>query len=393
MEKVYLPALREPVSLFVSDTHLFHQHNSALQYQGQMIEHVNPDRLFLMGDMIDYEYLMHLIQKAAKAHGNGQAIVLPDKFEDFLAELEIDAYETHLRFMDVVMAQVDKGAEVNFIPGNHDNIFDIFHGRKMNGIRVFDHMLERFGGIMTHLEHGDENDPACLANYEGLYSKGSRILDVGLRADHRLKRAFESVSPGSINYPFPITNSLKQIGKFFIASFRRNAALRALERGAAATITGHIHKADIRLITDLSTGRPMEMPGVMAPQFVEPQSRPKPSVKYMNTGDGLTHGTGLLYMGRNVPNFRSMDGWVILTRHDIEHSRTFDLKAENPYAEYRGETLSFLQDGWEAFRASVQLDRAWDHTGKRIRWYAENMAANEHGHLDEEEPPKWEHAV
>ncbi|MCB1680901.1 MAG: metallophosphoesterase [Rhodospirillales bacterium] len=394
MEKVFLPALREPVSLFVSDTHLFHQHNSALQYQGQMIEQVNPDRLFLIGDIIDYEYIMHIIQKRMKAGGNGQEVTLPANFEDFLEELDVPAYEAHLRFMDVVMAQIDRGTEVYFIPGNHDNTLDIFNGQTLNGIHVRDHMLERFGGIITHLEHGDENDPACLANYEGLYSKGSRILDAGLHIDHRLKRAFESVSPGSIHYPFPITNSLKHIGKFFIASFRRNAALRALERGAAATITGHIHKADIRMITDISTGRPMEMPGTVGAQFVgSPPSRPKINVKYMNTGDGLTHGTALLHMGREVPNLRSMDGWVILTRHDIQKSRTFDPAAENPHAEYRDETIDFLQKGWEAFIASTEFDKAWDHTGKRIRWYTENIAANSQTEHGEEEPPRWEHAV
>ncbi len=355
MENIFLPAHDEPVSVFVSDTHLFHKRNSALDIQGNIIEQSNADRIYLLGDIIDYEYLQDMLaEHMEQNHMDLQNI--PENFADVLKMIEFPEMENHLRFWDVIMAQIDAGAEVHYVTGNHDNNLDLLHGQSAHGIEFHDHMVEEFDGVKTHLEHGDENDPACLINYSGLYAKCGKVLDAGLVLDHKLKGAFDQFSSEDSRYNFPITNSLKRVGKFFISSFRENAVRRAKERGAEATVLGHIHKEDIGVMKDfhrIANDNPEGVPITLIDTD---------GFKYRNTGDGLTHGTALIYNGQT--NDYSDDGWHVLTRYNIEKNKTFDTSANNPYEQYRSQTMALLQDGWDAYLQTADLTQGWDHAGK-----------------------------
>lgn len=275
----------EPISLFISDTHLFHRRNAALDVQGLFIEQTPAHRLYLLGDIIDYEYIQDLLVDQMEIEGIGLQDI-PEDFEDVLSMLEFFDLETHLRFLDIIMAQVDNGTQTHYLTGNHDNNLDILHEQTRHGITFHDHIVEEFGGIPTHLEHGDENDPGALQNYNGLYATGGKILDAGLAADHALRGVFNRISPDNVHYPFPITNSLKTVGKAFISTFRENAIKRAKERGAQATVLGHIHKQEIRKMPRLDDENPEGVPIFLTDQD---------GFRYRNTGDGLTHGTALMY--------------------------------------------------------------------------------------------------
>ncbi len=381
-QDTFIPGPREPVSLFVSDTHLFHRHNSALDIQGRMIEQIDPDRLYLVGDILDYEYLHHI---AIAALEEGEDLLLPDTFEEFMEEYDVGDLEKHLRFLDLVMAKVNEGVEVHYVTGNHDNNLDYFHGETVEGVFFHDHMIEVFGDEVTHVEHGDENDPAALKNYQGLYSKGSKILDAGLATDHKLKKLFDSISPPDAHYPFPLTNGLKRVGKFFISAFRQNAATRAMDRGATATVTGHIHRADIRTLNVKNPPDPDETE-LTAAQVEEISERVRTvGFTYRNIGDGLTHGTSLVYEGNGMPRKQNINGWSILKQRDIVPSHTFDVTKENPYEQFRPRTMAFLQKAWESFLLCTDNDPVWDHAGTKVaEARAERYAA---AHQPERENP------
>ncbi len=346
MEDIFHPAGQEPVSLFVSDTHLFHKFNGALDIQGHIIDQSHADKLYLLGDIIDYQFLQDMLVEFMETEGLGEHEV-PERFSDLLDMLPFADPERHLRFWDMIMANIADGMEVHYITGNHDNNLDVLHDLTINGITFHDHMVETFDGVKTHLEHGDENDPAALINYAGLYARASKIMDLGLSIDHRAKQLFNRVVSDTRRYTFPLTNMLKRIGKFFIRTFRENAVQRAMERGAAAAVLGHIHRADIR---DMST--PEATVVVEENGFI-----------YRNTGDGLTHGTAIIYNGQKTS--RTPDGWDIVTRNHIESDNTFNPEYENPYAAYRPETLAFLQTCWETFLFTSDLKKEWDHNSSR----------------------------
>lgn len=352
MAKSFDTTQREQTSLFVSDTHLFHKRNGALDIQGLFIEQTDPDRLYLLGDIIDYEYIQDMLVDQMEIEGIGLQDI-PTDFEDVLSMVSFRDMEAHLRFIDIIMAKVDEGVEVHYITGNHDNNLDLLHRMNIMGVQFHDHMIEDFGGVPTHLEHGDENDPACLINYNGLYARCSGILDAGLVTDHKLKSIFDRFAPDDARYPFPITNTLKTLGKFFISTFRENAVRRAVERGAEACVLGHIHKQDIgtmKTVTRIDDGHPDNLPTILVNEE---------GFTYRNTGDGLTHGTAIMYNGET--DEYSDDGWHILTRHSLEPSKTFERGAPNPYEEYRARSLAFLQAGWVTFMRKADLSQGWDH--------------------------------
>lgn len=360
MENTTRPAGDAPVSLFVSDTHLFHKRNSALDIHGHVIEQTHADTLYLLGDIMDYEYLWDMMKNSLKKDGLTVEDV-PAKFEEAIERLDLPELENHLRFWDVIMARKAEGMKVHYVTGNHDNNLDIYHGQEKDGIAFHDHMIEEFGGEITHLEHGDDNDPGCLRNYDGLYATCSKALDALLFSEHKLKNLFDRVTPPEARYPFPVVNSAKSLAKFFISDFRETAASRGIERGASATVAGHIHKQDIATLShvfdiggeDQLKGSPMENMAPFRPTLVDT------AYTYRNTGDGLTHGTGLLY----DPNesHTALGGWRALDERDVTYTKTFDLTEENPYKAYRPETMAFLQKGWDALLQMPNLTKGWDH--------------------------------
>lgn len=345
------------VCLFLSDTHLFHKRNMALQIHGAMIEQSDADEIYLLGDIIDYEYLQELLEHSVSG-------ALPDTFEDAYNQIDMPELEAHLRFFDVLMAKIDQGAKVFYVTGNHDNNLDLLHGKTVNGIEFHDHMVREFGGVKTHLEHGDENDPAALINYSGLYAKCGKALSAGLVIDQAinksLKTLFNAFSSDEGPSIFPTTNVMKKIGKFFIGTFRENAVHRARERGAEATVLGHIHKQDIahmNEIHDISNDNQGGLPTILVENdgFI-----------YRNTGDGLTHGTALAYDGKD--DAYSHQGWHVLTRGSVDHTATFVADSENPYREkYRAKTMAFLEEGWKTFLATADPENGWDHAGKKVQ--------------------------
>ena len=346
MDSIFYPGGREPVSLFVSDTHLFHKFNGALDTQGHIIHQSRADRLYLLGDIIDFQFLQELFLKLMKAEGLTETEI-PTRFEEAVDMLPDADFEKHMRFWDMIMANIADGMEVHYITGNHDNNLDVLHGMTYNGITFHDHMVETFGDVKTHLEHGDENDPAALINYGGLYARACKVLDMGLVLDHRIKRLFNLIASETGQYAFPVTNALKKLGKFFIKSFRENAVRRAMERGASAAVLGHIHRADIR-----------DMKAPKATVIVEDNG-----FVYRNTGDGLTHGTAIIYNGQRTP--QTPDGWNIVTRRDIRPDNAFHPDYENPFANYRAHTLDFLQTCWDTFLFTTDMETKWDHNSHR----------------------------
>ncbi|MBI1300583.1 MAG: hypothetical protein GC137_02895 [Alphaproteobacteria bacterium] len=349
MKALFAAAGREPVSAFVSDTHLFHSLNGALDTQGHIIDQLNPDRLYLLGDIIDYEYLQDLLLEMIESEGF-DINDTPERFEDFIDLIPESGAERYLRFLDIIMTHKARGMKVFMTPGNHDNNLDMLNGQTVHGIEFDEYFLHSFGGVMTHLEHGDDNDPAALKNYSGLYARCSGILNFGLKIDTALSRGFNMLSGGK-RRAFPITNALKAIGKSFITTFRETAIKRAMERGARATVLGHIHKADISNI-QLTDHHPEADIYVKKNGFV-----------YRNTGDGLTHGTAIVYDGQRTGE--SPDGWRIVTRRDIQPDNSFDPAAPNPFAAYRHETLAFLQTCWETFLVTCDIRQKWEHNSAR----------------------------
>lgn len=335
--------------IFVSDLHLFHPLNGVSQYQASLVE-AGSDRIFLAGDVIDYERIIRDLKHAAKKEG--EDIDLENtSFANVIKKIGFPKIEAQLRYIDMLFSKAEEGTEVIYIPGNHDEPLAAFDGKTIEGIRFENNLIEQFGDKKFFIEHGHLNDPPEIKSRPYLYNIGSVILDIGMETDHRLNDWFnhasgkiEKFAPKvrdireQLENQFHISNSLKKIGKFYIQSYRETAAARAEANGADGVICGHIHNLEHKLI---------DRKGATAQSFdTAALFSSAPKMVYLNIGDGFNHGTALTYDEKT--------GFSHLTRRDIPLSKSFALDEENPYAAHRERTLEFLETCWEACKEYIK---------------------------------------
>ena len=301
---------------FASDTHLFHPRNGAATKHLQMLYSSDAQQLFLNGDTIDFlEIEAELKLKGLSADS------YPEKFSDVLAILKIRNAEMHLRVIDTLMWKADHGVRVVMISGNHDPGFDLLDGGTIHGIICSEQEVYEAGagGGRFLVEHGHRFDPAYLKKFSGLYGIGSMFLDMGLWTDHALTRLVPSLEDS-----FLVSNTLKRIGKGHVNGFIDRAMNKAKDARMDGIICGHIHKLDDRNILLNVFTRTVRNEGV----------------RYINCGDGLTHGTSVVH-GR--------DGrWQFMNAQDIPASAAAILGDVNPLQSYRARSHDFLQTAWAA---------------------------------------------
>ena len=359
MQQDFAHAGREPSRLFISDTHLFHPHNGALQYQGAMIEQTKPDELYILGDGIDYEKMLNEIIKYNNKN-NAELTTPPDTFMRALSLMPTKDIERHLRLYDVLIAAAINGTKIYYIPGNHDNNLRALNGQNIDGlIEYHDDMVININGKNTLLEHGHLNDKYCSENYEGYAAWGSRILDGSIAIDHSLnalKSKFLNQAQARHSYHF--SNTVKEFGKGVVEDFYLTAIERLKKRGLDAAIMGHIHKAkiydsDFKILTSSFIAN-FDAPNSSPTKIITETNTPANT--FYNTGDGFTHGTGLYHSPET--------GFKILDKKNLQHSQTFNTSQPSPYPlEYRIQALKILQAQYETFKAVANLELGWSHSG------------------------------
>lgn len=203
-------------SIFISDVHLG---TSACQatYLLDFLENTTCDHLYLVGDIID------LLAMRRKVH-------FPPSHEKIIA---------------CIMRKAKLGAEVTYIPGNHDALFRRFVGQSIAGIKVRRNAVyQSLDGHRYLVSHGDEFDAVMQCspwlNWIGDISHGTLLkLNTMINLVRKL-----------MNLPYwSLARSVKQrIGsaKAYIQQFERISTTRASELNYDGYICGHIHHWEMR---------------------------------------------------------------------------------------------------------------------------------------------------
>src|SRR6266851_3251464 len=198
LERNPLPPLRLR-TVFISDIHLGFKGCSA-DLLLDFLNHVEMDRLFLVGDIIDV-WSMQKSMYWPQAHNN---------------------------VLRTILGKAKRGTKVIFVPGNHDEVF-----------REFD------GAVFGNLEfHGDEFDSVVKCS-PWLAKLGSNIYDVLLAANpyiNWVRRKFDLPHWSLSSY---LKNKAKTAVQY-IGSFEDAVALAARKRGVDTVVCGHIHRAEMR---------------------------------------------------------------------------------------------------------------------------------------------------
>ncbi len=224
-------------SVFVSDVHLGLRDCQA-RYLLDFLRSVQCERLYLVGDIIDFENL----QKRPFWHA------------------------AHGDVVTEILAIAARGTKVTYIPGNHDAMLRRFAGQRFAGVEIaLDAVHIGPDGRRYRVSHGDEHDKTGTAP-KWLLVLGDVlqgfICGLNRRCNGLLQRLGLRYRPLSIFIKTHVPTAHR-----FIRDFETRVAAAARAGGFDGHICGHIHY-----------GRIAERNGVV----------------YINDGDWVEHCTALV---------------------------------------------------------------------------------------------------
>lgn len=223
--RAHPPASRKPRlrmrTAWISDVHLGTRACKA-EYLLDFLEHLECERLYLVGDMIDFWAL-----KGGWYWPAAQNKVLQK-----------------------ILEMAAAGVEVIYVPGNHDEIFRDHIGTVFSGVRVESSAIHRTAdGRKLLVMHGDEFD-SIVKHSKWLALFGSWLYDVLLYANRwvnffRRKLGFPYWSLAAY-LKHKVKNAVS-----YISQFEQSLALEAKRHAVDGVVCGHIHKAAIEYVGDV----------------------------------------------------------------------------------------------------------------------------------------------
>ena len=208
-------------AIWISDIHLGTAGCQA-KYLLDFLKHNEADKFYLVGDIIDGWQLR-------------KRWYWPQSHNDVVQKL---------------LRKARKGAEVIYIPGNHDEMARQFFGMNLGDIRIEGEVIHVMAdGRRLWVTHGDLFD-GVMQYAKWLAYVGDTLYTFILWVN----RWFNNIrSRLGLNY-WSLSQYLKHSVKnavSFIADFEKIMAREARIRGCDGVVCGHIHKAEIRMIDDI----------------------------------------------------------------------------------------------------------------------------------------------
>ncbi|MBN8808728.1 MAG: UDP-2,3-diacylglucosamine diphosphatase [Sphingomonas sp.] len=209
---------RQYRTIWISDVHLGTRGCNA-EMLIDFLDHVDSEKMYLVGDIIDGWRLKK------KLHW-------PAAHNDVVWRL---------------LKRAKRGAEVIYIPGNHDEIVRQFCGLDFGGIAIRrDAMHETADGKKLLVLHGDEFD-AIMLSHRWLAYVGDQAYEL-MMALNRVVNAWRRL----FRMPYwSLSKHAKARVKNaveFISRYEEVVAQAAVHRGADGVVCGHIHTAEFREI-------------------------------------------------------------------------------------------------------------------------------------------------
>jgi UDP-2,3-diacylglucosamine pyrophosphatase LpxH len=200
---------------WISDIHLGTRACKA-EYLLDFLNHLDCDRLYLVGDIIDFWALKG-------------SWYWP---------------EAHNRVLQKFMALAADGVEVIFVPGNHDELLRDYAGALFAGVRIEMQSIHRTAdGRHLLVIHGDEFD-TIVKHSKWLALLGSWIYDVLLYANRWVNFFRRKFGRPYWSLAAYLKHKVKNAVNF-ISNFEHALAHEARRHQVDGVVCGHIHKAEI----------------------------------------------------------------------------------------------------------------------------------------------------
>ena len=205
-------------TIFISDTHLGTRGCKA-EALADFLAHNECSTLFLVGDIVDGWQLKR------RWYWN----------------------EAQDRVVAEILAKVDNGTRVIFVPGNHDEFARAYAGRLFAGIEVaFETIHETADSKRLLVLHGDRFD-GVIACAKWLAHVGDWAYGVALSWNDLLFRVRKQLGLPYWSLSAWLKHKVKNAVEY-VSHFEEAVAAEAAKRGVDGVVCGHIHHAEIRHI-------------------------------------------------------------------------------------------------------------------------------------------------
>ena len=154
--------------------------------------------------------------------------------------------KSHFKVVKRLITMAQKGTEIYYITGNHDEMLRRFADADLGHINVRNKMVFTFGGVKTWIFHGDIFD-ASIQNARWLAKLGGWSYDLLIWVNRWLNVLLERMGREKYSLSKTIKDSVKKAVKY-IGDFEVAAAEMAVRKGYGRVICGHIHQPQMRTI-------------------------------------------------------------------------------------------------------------------------------------------------
>ena len=205
-------------TLFLSDLHLGSRACQA-EPLARFLKHVHCEQLYLVGDVVD---MWRLRQKW----------FFPNE---------------HSKVIRRILKMSEKGTEVVFIPGNHDEAARRYNGLEFGGVTIkLAAVHEAMNGERWLVCHGDRFD--LVVQHSRLLAKvGAVGYESLVSLDRRINTIRRWFGRPHLSLSQAVKHRVKQACTF-ISRFESVLAEAARKDGFDGVVCGHIHKAELREI-------------------------------------------------------------------------------------------------------------------------------------------------
>ena len=199
--------------------------------------------------------------------------------------------KSHLKVLKYLIHLAQKGTEVYYITGNHDEMLRKFADSDLGNIHLRNQITLRFGDQKAWIFHGDIFD-ASIQNARWLAKIGGWSYDALIWFNQKTNKIMKILGREPYSLSKVIKDSVKKAVKY-IGDFEQAAAELAKARGFDLVICGHIHQPQMRNMVTAHG-----------------------SIQYLNSGDWIENLTALEWTGEEWSLFFFPQGLNEPEEHD-----------------------------------------------------------------------------
>ena len=214
------------------------------------LQHIEPARLILNGDIIDAWQFKKKYFPAA-----------------------------HWEVIERILEMANTGTIVYYLTGNHDDILRRFDSLDLGNIRLRHQLELRIQNKTYWFFHGDVFDASVLIS-PFLASIGGKGYDWLIRINALINGWRVSVGLSKISFAHRVKRSVKHAVKF-VSDFEKHSIRMGLRKGVDVVVCGHIHQP-----------------------LIEKVENEEGSIMYMNSGDWIENMTALEFVNSKWTLFR-----------------------------------------------------------------------------------------